>query len=406
MATWDEFYKKANDEGLYDQFSAYDLNYARNNPDYGMSLLSSKIDYRDATTPEARQAANDSAEWLRSSMYGYNGGTDGSKFYLNDTPTVTNPNQPLTASAFMNFNPGQAPTRNAEYEDLYRDYLNQIINRDKFSYDAENDPNYLQYKNQYTREGNRAMQDTLGQISARTGGLASSYAGTAAAQANNYYMQQLADKIPELYQQAYNRYLKEFEMQMDTLGAIGNGRDYNLNAYQTDYDVFNTDAQRKYGQLSDYYNGYMNEQQQAKENAWTEQQMARDEEKWNLEKAITNAQYGNTALAEALGLNPDYFTKSSGGGGGNGGNGGNDNDSPNGNAYFQSIASKIIDSLNGGGWNAAMSYLYSVRGQLTEEEFNELRSDIMDSAEENGVKLNWSGIESASETEKKRKTGN
>ena len=286
MATWDEFYKKANDEGLYGQFSQEELNRIRGNADYGMEQLNAKIGYRDATSPEEQQMYHDIAENNRIVNYGFSGGTDGSMYFSNDTPTVTNPNAAVTSSAFMNFNPGKAPTRNTEYENLYRDYLNQIINRDKFSYDAENDPNYQQYKNQYTREGNRAMQDTLGQISARSGGLASSYAGNAAAQANNYYMQQLADKIPELYQQAYNRYLKEFEMQMDTLGAIGNGRDYNLNAYQTDYDVFNTDAQRMYGQLTDYINGKWYEDevkrnmaQQELKNRWAEedQQMKKDE---------------------------------------------------------------------------------------------------------------------------------
>ena len=53
-------------------------------------------------------------------------------------------------------------------------------------------------KDTYTREGQRAMQDTIGQVSARTGGIASSYATSAGNQAYNYMMQQLGDKIPQL----------------------------------------------------------------------------------------------------------------------------------------------------------------------------------------------------------------
>ena len=78
-----------------------------------------------------------------------------------------------------------------------------------FSYDLESDPVWQAYKKQYTREGQRATQDALGTTAASTGGIPSSYATAAATQAGDYYAAQMTDKVPELYQQAYNRYLNE-----------------------------------------------------------------------------------------------------------------------------------------------------------------------------------------------------
>lgn len=97
----------------------------------------------------------------------------------------------------------------SRYRDEIDDLTSEILNRKAFRYDHEKDPLYKQYEKTYTREGQRAMQDTLGQISARTGGLASSYAGSAAQQTYDNYMGQLADRIPELRQLAYDMYVNE-----------------------------------------------------------------------------------------------------------------------------------------------------------------------------------------------------
>ncbi len=73
-----------------------------------------------------------------------------------------------------------APSYVSRYQSQIDSLANGILNRPAFSYDPENDPVYQQYRDSYTRNGQRAMADTLGQVSARTGGLASSYAETAA----------------------------------------------------------------------------------------------------------------------------------------------------------------------------------------------------------------------------------
>ena len=90
-----------------------------------------------------------------------------------------------------------------------QDTINQIMNREKFSYDLNGDALYQQYKDQYTTQGKLAMMDTMGQAAAMTGGYGNSYAQTAGQQAYQGYLQQLNDKVPELYQLALDQYNRE-----------------------------------------------------------------------------------------------------------------------------------------------------------------------------------------------------
>ena len=87
--------------------------------------------------------------------------------------------------------------------------INNTIAGGKY-FDPETDRTYQQYKRSYIDNGQRAMDDTLGMASARTGGLASSYAMTAANQTYNNYMKQLTDKIPELENAARQRLTEDY----------------------------------------------------------------------------------------------------------------------------------------------------------------------------------------------------
>ena len=109
---------------------------------------------------------------------------------------------------------------NSQYSTQIDALLNSILNREPFSYDYTTDPTYLAYEQKYKRLGDRAREDTLGDISALNGGYASSWAVSAASQAQNDYNQQLADVIPTLYEAAYNRYLDEDSLKRNDLGLV------------------------------------------------------------------------------------------------------------------------------------------------------------------------------------------
>lgn len=95
------------------------------------------------------------------------------------------------------------------YTGALNDLYSKIMGREKFTYDMNKDMLYQQYKDQFVRNGQQAMQDTLGQAASLTGGYDNSYAQSAAQQTYQGYMAQLNDKVPELYQSALNRYQQE-----------------------------------------------------------------------------------------------------------------------------------------------------------------------------------------------------
>jgi len=134
---------------------------------------------------------------------------------------------------------GPKPTFDSKYQMSIDEMLDKILNREDFSYNAEEDDLYQQYKAQYNREGDRAMNDTLAAAASQAGGM-NSYAVNAATQANNYYAAQLADKIPELYEMAYQMYLDDIDMQVRDLGLL------------TDMDA--TQYGRYRDTMSDWYN--------------------------------------------------------------------------------------------------------------------------------------------------------
>jgi len=150
----------------------------------------------------------------------------------------------------------------SEYQPL-RDAALKRAEEMQWNYDPNSDPVWQAYQKQYRREGDRASQEALAQAAMRTGGLANSYAVTAASQAGDYYASQLSDKLPQLYQDAYNRYLQEFQRQMGisdqyqgfddreySRWADQQGRNFDLADRYNQYG--NTEYQRYLDQLGQY----------------------------------------------------------------------------------------------------------------------------------------------------------
>jgi len=123
--------------------------------------------------------------------------------------------------------PEYSSTRSPQIDSL----LDAILNREPFSYDHTTDPTYLAYEQQYKRLGDRAREDTLGDVAGLTGGYASSWATSAASQAQNDYNQQLSGIIPTLYDAAYGRYMDEDSMKRNDLGLL-------LDIDQIDYNRY------------------------------------------------------------------------------------------------------------------------------------------------------------------------
>lgn len=100
-------------------------------------------------------------------------------------------------------------TYTPQYDTQINELFNKLLNRESFSYDAETDPLYKLYREQYINQGRLAMQDTMGQAAALTGGYGSSYSQAVGQQQYDAYLQKLNGVVPELYRLAYSRYQDE-----------------------------------------------------------------------------------------------------------------------------------------------------------------------------------------------------
>lgn len=123
-----------------------------------------------------------------------------------------------------------------EYQDSYsqqlKDLYDKIMGREKFQYDAANDPLYQQYRQMYVQQGRQAMADTMGQAAGLTGGYGSTYSQAAGQQQYDAYLQQLNQVVPELYAQARQAYNDEGDRLLQQYQTTGDLRDDEYSRYQ------------------------------------------------------------------------------------------------------------------------------------------------------------------------------
>lgn len=119
------------------------------------------------------------------------------------------------------------------------DIIQNIQNRDKFSYNVNEDALYQQLKDQYVLQGQMASMDVMGQAAAMTGGYGNSFAQTAGQQAYQGYLQQLNDRVPELYGMALDQYNQEGQALYDQAALLAQMEDQDYGRYRD--------------QISDYY---------------------------------------------------------------------------------------------------------------------------------------------------------
>ena len=251
--TYDDFVKAANQSGLMGQFSQDDLNLAQKYPEFGLSVLSLKKDYNNATTAEQRLLANQAANELRKSYGNYSGGADGGSFRLESKLNRRSDDLLDQLGSFGSFSYGEAPTYENTFAQQQKDLLDRILNREDFSWSKETDPQWSSYKKSYLREGDRATANALAKASAASGGRPSSYAVNAATQAGDYYATKLNDVIPTLYQQAYERYLDEYNMKLKDLNTVNQQEQLDYAKHLDRLGQFNTDRGFAYQNYADDY---------------------------------------------------------------------------------------------------------------------------------------------------------
>ena len=184
-------------------------------------IIDAKKDYINAekeSNHAAMTKANDVANAVRAKYGSYTGGEDGTEYHP------------------FGYYEDDLDAYESKYEDeLDRLYREIIGSTEEFSYDHESDPVYNAYKKIYTQQGNLAYDRALGGNSLKTGGTENTHAQSAAMQALGYYNSQLAAKIPELYEAAYDKYRKE---KSDKLGKLKDSYELIRKREDRDYQRF------------------------------------------------------------------------------------------------------------------------------------------------------------------------
>lgn len=129
--------------------------------------------------------------------------------------------------------------------------LNQVMRREAFDYDPANDEMYKRYRDQYTYQGEKAMNHAIGVSSALSGGYANSYAASAGNQAYQDYMAALGGEIPALYKLALSAYDAEGDRLESALSQLSDADAAAYKRYLDDTDAYNDALDYYYKKLKD-----------------------------------------------------------------------------------------------------------------------------------------------------------
>lgn len=209
-------------------------------------------------------------------------------------------------------------SRPSAYSSKYRSQIDniasQLANREPFKYDVNGDALYQQYKDRYIHNGQRAMQDTMGQAAALTGGYGSSYAQNVGQQAYNEYMMGLNDVIPELQQLALDKYDRETSRLQNQYALYSDldAQDYSRwqdgqNAYYAELQRLTEDARYKsemdYSQYASEYDAYQKSVEEEQKDATSDKL-----QKYKFAGVDENGQYryylGDKLYTFDQGINP------------------------------------------------------------------------------------------------------
>lgn len=158
----------------------------------------------------------------------------------------------------------------AQYDQALQDLFDEIMNYESFSYNTRDDLLYQAYKQSYTNAGKLAMQDTMGQAAALTGGYGSSYSQAVGEQQYGAYLQKLNEVLPETYGMAYQQYQDEKSGLQNRYAMTGQLAEDEYQKYQDRLSEY----YRELGYLQDEADTAYERQQAAEQLAYDRQQDA------------------------------------------------------------------------------------------------------------------------------------
>lgn len=163
------------------------------------------------------------------------------------------PNAVTEADAYLKSQLEKIQSGKTSFSDQVKDMMSQIQNREKFSYDVDTDPLFQQALASAMSSGKQAMQDTIGQASALTGGYGSTYATSVGNQTYNAFIEDAYDNLPQYYQMAMEAYQMEGDEMYRQLGMLTDADDREYNRNITAYDATYQHRNRIYDEAYSMY---------------------------------------------------------------------------------------------------------------------------------------------------------
>lgn len=170
---------------------------------------------------------------------------------INDISSIFSQNTTAAKKKLEDIEANKPGQYHSNWNGTINSLMDKIVNQKDFSYDFNADPLYQQYKDQYTQLGKQAALDTQANAAALTGGFGNSYAATAATQANQQYLTQLNNVIPQLYSLAMDKYQMDTDKLYNQFSAVGNQEDREYGQYRDTVTDWKDDRNYYYNKYND-----------------------------------------------------------------------------------------------------------------------------------------------------------
>lgn len=357
---------------------------------YRITGVNADGSYQSQLVNKNQTTRNYGSYQTRNSPYTMSGVSDYTRSKLNGLESGYTPSGSVQAAqAYLEQVKASKPgAYQSRWDDELTSLYDQIRNRKKFSYDMGTDPLYQQYREQYQRLGRLAMQDTMGQAAALTGGYGSTYGEQVGQQAYNAYLQNLNDIVPQLQQQAYQRYQDEGTDLYNQYSLVKGRED-------TDYGRYRDTVSDYYSDLSDARSAYNSER-------------SLDQSQWAtmLDYWAQKANNENAAYLQALAAEQAAAKKSGGGSGGSSGKrtmisnyGSYSNNVQMGDASYRGVNQTLTTLLKQGNLDKAYDVAANAQSQMSKSQWADTAYNIW---RQTGVKID-PNVSYPSAAAKKRK---
>lgn len=157
-------------------------------------------------------------------------------------------------------------TKPGAYQSQYKPKIDNVLGKleglGEFDYDPDADTAYKQYKDQYSRNAQKANRNAQANAAALTGGYTSSYGAQAGQNAYDATMANLDDVLDGLYNQSLGEYNAKKNGLETELAGLQRAESSDRQTYQQNLDNWNEGLAYRQNEYDSAYN----EQQQKKAN--------------------------------------------------------------------------------------------------------------------------------------------